>query len=435
MSPRLLVLLALAAATPAWAHPGHDHAAPATRAAGAPLSPAERDMAATERLHQANPDRPEPLVARAMALTRRARETGDPAYYDQADAELDEALSLAPGDYAAKRARAWVLMGKHQFAAARDLAVELNKQAPDDLLVYAVLTDANVELGDYAAAEAAAQLMLDLRPAAVPGLTRGAYLRELIGDPSGAAELMMDALQRTPPDQVEDRAWVLTQLGLLALAQGQLEQAEAATEAALASFPDYHYAVAQLADVRLAQGRPDDAVKLRLQHVEAVSDPDARYFLADALSRAGEPKAAAREYAAFEREATAVHEHDGEAHSHGGRLLALHYATDGDKPAEALALAEAEMAERQDVLTRDAYAMALLANDRVDEARRQMEQALAVGIKDATMLYHAAAIAAAAGDPDAAAEYARQSLAANPHSRVAADARAILEAPTTRPTR
>ena len=77
--------------------------------------------------------------------------------------------------------------------------------------------------------------------------------------------------------------------------------------------------------------------------------------------------------------------------------------------------------------------MARLANGQADDARREIEAALAVGIKDATILGHAATIAAAAGDAEAAAEYARRSLDANPHSHVADEARVILQAPTTRP--
>ena len=440
MRPRLAVFfLALAGATPAavGAHPGDDHhAPPATRPAGVPMSPAEREMEAAERLHQAHPDRPEPLVARAMALTRRARETGDSAYYDQAEVELDEAASLAPEDYGARRVRAWVLMGKHQFARARKVARELNARAPDDLLVWAVLVDSNVELGDYAAAEEAAQIMLDLRPAAVGSLTRGAYIRELIGDPSGAAELMADALRRTPADQVEDRAWTLVQLSHLALAQGQLDAAVAAVAEALELFPDYHYALAQTADVRLAQGRAGEAADLRRRHVGVVSDPDAHYFLADALAAAGRDEEAAQAFADFERAAGEVHEHDGDVHTHGTRQLILHYAGRGDRPAEALRLAQEEAAGRQDVYTLDAYAVALLANDRPDAAREQIEKALSVGIKDAAILFHAAQVAAAQGDADAAERYARQSLDANPHSRVAPDARAILDGtPTTRPQR
>ena len=93
----------------------------------------------------------------------------------------------------------------------------------------------------------------------------------------------------------------------------------------------------------------------------------------------------------------------------------------------ALAIAEREFARRKDVFTRDAYAWALHRNGRSSEARSQIETALGIGIKDARMLYHAGAICASVGDRDAAAKYLRESLALNPHSTVASNARESLQ--------
>ena len=105
-------------------------------------------------------------------------------------------------------------------------AQKLNKKMPDDVMVWGFLTDANVELGNYKDAENAAQWMLNLRPGNLPALTRAAYLRELFGDPEGALELMQMALDSTPPSEVEDRAWITTQMAHLKLAEGKTEQAE-----------------------------------------------------------------------------------------------------------------------------------------------------------------------------------------------------------------
>ena len=60
-----------------------------------------------------------------------------------------ETLELDARDFEALKARAWVLLGQHRFAEARELAEVLNKRVPDDVMVYGLLTDANVELGDY----------------------------------------------------------------------------------------------------------------------------------------------------------------------------------------------------------------------------------------------------------------------------------------------
>ena len=122
-------------------------------------------------------------------------------------------------------------------------AQALNAQIPDDVLVYGYLADAYIELGRYDEAEKAAQWMLDLRPGNVPALTRAAYLRELFGDVEGAIELMQLAYNRTPQTEVEDRAWIATQLAHLEFARGRRDVALKLTQHALEIFPEYHYAL------------------------------------------------------------------------------------------------------------------------------------------------------------------------------------------------
>src|SRR5262245_21881020 len=193
-----------------------------------PQTPAEQKIAAARATIEQSPAAPRGSSDLALALARRARETSDPAYYEQADEALDRALALAPGDFEAAKVRAWVRLGQHRFADALTLAQELNKRAPDDVMVYGLLTDASVELGRYDEAERAAQWMLDIRPGNVPALTRAAYLRELFGDLEGAREMMQMALDQTAPNETEDRAWMLTQLGHLHLHEGDVAKAESA---------------------------------------------------------------------------------------------------------------------------------------------------------------------------------------------------------------
>jgi tetratricopeptide (TPR) repeat protein len=157
----------------------------------------------------------------ALALTQRARETADPVYYQQAEAAVQAALAATPGHFDARKVRAWALLGQHRFAEALALATALNREVPDDLMVYGILTDAHIELGHYDEAERSAQWMLDLRPGNIPALTRAAYLRELFGDIEGAIELMRAAVNRMPFQETEDRAWVLTQIGHLELVRRQ----------------------------------------------------------------------------------------------------------------------------------------------------------------------------------------------------------------------
>ena len=77
--------------------------------------------------------------------------------------------------------------------------------------------------------------------------------------------------------------------------------------------------------------------------------------------------------------------------------------------------------------TLDAYAWALYRSGRFDEAANAIARVLAVGFREASVLYHAGAIAAKLGERATAAERLKQSLELNPVSEVAADARLGLE--------
>ncbi|MEZ5292408.1 MAG: tetratricopeptide repeat protein [Vicinamibacterales bacterium] len=360
--------------------------------AAGPGTPAERKIALAKEKIAGAPDHAHGFTDLALALTQRARETADPRYYVEADAMVQKALELQPNDFEALKVRTWALLGQHKFAAALELATALNTRVPDDLMVYGMLTDANIELGRYDEAEASAQWMLDLRPGNIPAFTRTAYLRELFGDLEGALELMTGVMNRMPFQETEDRAWVLTQIGHLELLQGRHDAAEQALQQALALFPDYHYALGGLADVRTAQKRFREAADLQARRYARAPHPENLYELAEAEARAGRSEDAAASYRAFEKGALAESAGDDNAN----RELIAYYAGPGKKPAEALRIAEREIARRGDVYTRDAYAWALFKNGRTADARNEIAKVLDVGVRHPRVLEHAALIRAGA---------------------------------------
>src|SRR5713226_8298212 len=272
----------------------------ANAAAETKLSPAEQTMAQARKLIDKNPKDFEAYNALALALSRRARETSDVKFYTQAEEALKKSFEISPDNFDGRRIHVWLLLGKHEFAAALQEAKKLNKKMPDDVMVYGFLTDANVELGNYQDAEVAAQWMLDLRPGGLPGLTRAAYLRELYGDTEGALQLMNMAYQSTPPSEVEDGAWILTQMAHLNLATGKTEEAESLLQQALMKFPGYHYALGNLAKARIAQGRYYEAVTLLRQRYQAAPHAENLYDLAEALEFAGNVGEMKSAFAEFE---------------------------------------------------------------------------------------------------------------------------------------
>ena len=377
--------------------------------AGSKPSPAEQSISQAQRLIEKNPKNYEAYNALAFALSRRARETSDVRFYAEAEEALNKSLEISPDNFGGKGIGVWLLLGKHEFAAAREEALQLNKRMPDDVMVYGFLTDANVELGNYDEAERSAQLMLNLRPGNSAGVTRAAYLRELFGDVEGALELMNVALASIGPSEVEDAAWILTQSAHLQLSVGNIAQAETNLQQALTLFPSYHYALGNLAKVRIAQKRYDDAVHLLKQRYQAAPHAENLYDLAEALQLAGRKKEAQDAFAEFEQKSLL----ETDRGDNSNRELIFYYADYAHAPLKALEVTKREVSRRHDVYTLDAFAWALHVNGDDREARKQVEAALAVGIRDARMFRHAGEIALATGDRAAAEKYLRQAADLN----------------------
>jgi tetratricopeptide (TPR) repeat protein len=322
---------------------------------------------------------------------------------------LQKSFEVAPDNFDGKRIQVWLLLGKHEFAAAREEALKLNKRMPDDIMVYGFLTDANVELGDYDQAEKAAQLMLVLRPGNSPGVTRAAYLRELFGDVDGALELMNMALASTSPSEVEDAAWILSQMGHLQLSVGNVAEAEKDLQQALTLFPGYHYALGNLAKVRIAQRRYEEAVQLLQQRFKAAPHAENLFDLAEALQLAARAEETKKAFTEFEQKSL-LETNRGD---NSNRELIFYYADYANEPLKALEVATRQFGSRHDVYTLDAYAWALHINGQNETARKQIETALAVGIRDAKLFRHAGEIALTMGDSTAAQKYLKQAADLN----------------------
>jgi tetratricopeptide (TPR) repeat protein len=211
-------------------------------------------------------------------------------------------------------------------------------------------------------------------------------------------------------------------VGHLLTVTGKIDDAGRVLEQALRLMPDYHYALAALAKVRAAEERHLDAVSLLRTRYEFAPHPENLFDLGVALHRAGKVDESAAIFADFERKALAESQNEDNAN----RELIAFYADYAQKPGEAHRIAKQEIARRHDVLTLDALAWALHKSGRDTEALPHIERAVAVGTVDTRILYHAGAIAKAAGNTEAARRYLQRSLEVNARSEVATDARRLL---------
>src|SRR5215469_15257619 len=166
------------------------------------------------------------------------------------------------------------------------------------------------------------------------------------------------ALASTPPGEVEDAAWIDTQMAHLNFSVGKIAEAESQVQRALHLFPGYHYALANLAKIRIEQKRYEEAVELLRARYSAAPHAENLYDLAEALELAGHKSEATAAFQQFEVKSLAE---TGMADNSNHELI-LYFADHAHDPAKALEVAKREIARRHDVYTLDCYAWALHVN-------------------------------------------------------------------------
>jgi len=361
------------------------------------VTPAELSIRKAQEEIAKRPDHYAYYNQLAMAYARRARETSDVQFYAKAGETLKKSFALSADNYEGLKVKTWLLLGRHEFAQAREIAIRLNCRTPDDVTVYGYLADANAQLGNYQEAVDAAQWMLNLRPGDVAGLTRAAYLRELHGDIEGAIDLMERAYDSTPYQELEDRAWLITQIAHLHLVAGELDAAQKFANGALGIFPAYHYALGTFGQIRKAQGRYADAVAILQKHYDAAPHAENLFALAEALQAAGRHAEAQRAFADFERKALA----ESDQADNANHELVAYYANYANQPGRARQIAERELARRHDAFTLDAFAWSLHAAGEYSRAQEEIAKALSFGLRDPKVLEHARIIREDASEPAA----------------------------------
>jgi tetratricopeptide (TPR) repeat protein len=336
------------------------------------------------------------LTYLGAALIQKGRETGDLGAYERAGAALRRAIEIHPDDAVATTYLGATLIATHDFSGARELAARAFAKDAQLLQALATLGDADLELGNYASAEAAYQ-KIESHGALGPALeARRARLAWLRGQVAEAIALLdrADDQARAGGALGEGAAWYEAQLGDLLFRSGRLEAAAQRYTGALDLFDGYHVALAGLARVRAAQGRVEEAIGLYRKAIAVVPEPDYLSALGDLYMLSGETRSAREQYATVETIATLAalnrQVYD--------RQLALFYADHDLKIAEALRIAEVALDARRDIFGYDTYAWALYKSGRYADARSASERALSLGTKDARLLYHAGMISLALGE-------------------------------------
>lgn len=325
----------------------------------------------------------------ADALLRLSRVTGRTGLAMRAEAALNIALAADDSNADARRMLAAVYLSQHRFRLAAEAAERCLRANDRDAWVQGVLGDARLELGQYAQAFAAFDRMAALKPNAA-AYARSSYAHELQGDLPGALRLMRMATEATPPQDAESIAWHHAQIGHLLLQSGLLDAAEREYEHAEYSFPGHPFASEGLARVAAARGDFSRALELASPRHDGPPTATEAALQGDLLTALGRTPEAERQYALAEAA--------WESETPDASRLARFLAARGRHLDRAVAIAEKAWDDRRDIFTADALAWAYFRTGRVDRARTIDREALRTGSRDRELLYHAAAIAHAAGD-------------------------------------
>jgi tetratricopeptide (TPR) repeat protein len=353
-------------------------------------------------------------VKLADASITEARATGDVSAYVRAEAATTAALAEQPAYRPAQTSRAVVLVALHRFPEARTLARELLAADAFDPAALGVLGDASLELGDLATAREAYQTLSVIADTAAAHIRRS-RLAFIEGDTTVAVAEAQEAVTSAVADGQEgsDLAFQYTALGDLKAATGDGEGARIAYEQAATARPGWPAALAGIGRLDAGEGDLDSAISAFDQAIAAVPLPDSlarRAALLELRGAAGDADRAADDLATVEAIAALA----GNAAAVHDRSLALFLADRGQDVERAVRLAENELTVRRDVYGYDTYAWALLAAGRTADARTAIDQALAVGTRDARLLYHAGMIALAQGRTDDARSFLTDALALEP---------------------
>jgi tetratricopeptide (TPR) repeat protein len=342
-----------------------------------------------------------------LVYVAQARVTADPSYLPKAEDVLRRSLRLNGRDNVdAVLGLGALALARHDFEGALVLgrrAEALGSSADAEGLI----GDALLELGRYDEAFQAFQAMVDARPN-LPSYARVSYARELLGDVRGATRAMRLAFDAA--GSPADAAWAAHQLGELSWGTGDVRAAAAWYERGIDLDPTFVSNLAGLAKVAWARGEANLAIERYLEVVARYPAAEHLIALGDLYAATGRPELAERQYAVVRATADL-------ANANGVNVdleLALFDADHGD-PRAALAAAEAEWRRRTSVHVADAYAWALYANGRIEEAAELSERALELGTRSATFLFHAGMIRAELGEVAAARALLGEALDRNPN--------------------
>lgn len=342
-------------------------------------------------------------LALASIFIQEARVTGDYFYYDEAALKyVNDVLKTEPANFEALIYKAIVQLSQHHFAEGLATAQQAQKINPYNAFVHGIMVDANVELGNYAAAVENSDKMVSIRPD-LRSYSRIAYLREIHGDIPGAIEAMKMAVEAGMPGN-EATEWCRVQLGQLYEHSGDLQKAELQYSTSLEARPGYAYALAGLARIATANKDYQKAAGHYIHAYDMINDASFRENLAEVYLLSGQAQKAketGKQIISQMTETASANAGDSAGH-YSDRELAYAYLTVGNT-GKALEHALLEYNRRPDNIdVNETVAWVYYKKGEFSKALPYIKTALRTNCQNPTLLGRAGLIHAKAKDKAAA---------------------------------
>ena len=348
----------------------------------------------------------------AARYHQQLRRTGELRFLELEKKAAEASLKALPAELnpGGLAAFAQVQLAMHRFKEAAAAAQQLQTLQPGKARPLELLADAQIELGDYPAAEKTCQALAEADSTGLSAPPRQARLALVHGQPERAEAFLEEALAQAG-ERSDVAGWLHQQLGHLAFKLGDWERAEQQYAAAEKAEPESYAVQDYLGELRAAQGRYPEAIAIYEKLVEKLARPEFLQALGDILVLHAQPEKAAESH---QRAASLFLESTGRGETLYFHHLAGFYADSQENPEKAVHWARRDLELRQSIYAHDALAWALYKNGAVAEAASEITKALATGTQDPHVLYHAGMIRMGFGDLAGGREALQQAARVNP---------------------
>lgn len=225
-----------------------------------------------------------------------------------------------------------------------------------------------------------------------------------------AEALYVDAGEELTVRQMRAYAWVLLQRGLIRLRRGETTAALEFYAQAEKAYGGWWLVDDHVAEALAVAGRFDEAIARYRTAIDRSPRPELRHALGDLYLQLGR-RDEARDW--LDRARKSYEDSVARGETYYMHHLARFYSDSQLDAAKAVAYAQRDLALRPTAGAYDALAWAFYRAGRFDESHAAIERALASGVCDAHMQWHAALIATARGKLDEGRRWLREALVMN----------------------